>query len=77
MASQQMIGTAFRGTQLVEMRDWLTDTTTPPWPDPNRTGFIHYGFGEALNGMWPQISSAVHELRGNGQILWFTTSGPP
>jgi hypothetical protein len=72
LASSQMIVTAFRGTQPVEMRDWLSDTTTPPWPGPGGTGFVHYGFGEALNGVWPQISSAIDEFRDNGQTLWFT-----
>ncbi|MFJ6799027.1 lipase family protein [Streptomyces sp. NPDC091268] len=72
MASPRMIVTAFRGTQPVEMRDWLSDTTTPPWPGPAKTGFIHYGFGEALNSAWPKIRAAIDEFRDNDQSLWFT-----
>ncbi|MEU9036380.1 lipase family protein [Streptomyces sp. NPDC048352] len=72
MASPQMVVTAFRGTQPVEMRDWLSDTTTPPWPGPGRTGFVHYGFGEALDGAWPHIRAAIDEFRDNDQTLWFT-----
>ncbi|MFK4214043.1 lipase family protein [Streptomyces sp. NPDC030920] len=54
------------------MRDWLSDTTSPPWPGSGRAGFIHYGFGEALDGAWAQIRGAVDEFRDNDQTLWFT-----
>ncbi|MFF4605006.1 lipase family protein [Streptomyces sp. NPDC001339] len=67
-----MIITAFRGTEPTNLRDWLTDATTPPWPGPAGKGFIHYGFGEALDSIWPQVRAAVDEFRDNGQTVWFT-----
>ncbi|MEE1753570.1 lipase family protein [Streptomyces sp. SP18CS02] len=72
MASDRMIITAFRGTEPVQIRDWLSDATTPPWPGPARTGFVHYGFGEALDSVFPAVRKAVAELRDNDQTVWFT-----
>ncbi|WP_449343246.1 hypothetical protein [Streptomyces silvisoli] len=37
MASDSMIVTAFRGTEPAEIRDWLSDASTPPWPGPAKT----------------------------------------
>ena len=54
------------------MRDWLSDGATPPVPGPNGTGFVHYGFGEALDAVWPQVRSALVDFRDNDQTLWFT-----
>jgi len=71
-ASDRMIITAFRGTEPKEIRDWLTDGTTPPWPGPAATGYVHYGFAEALNSVFPTVRDTIAELRTNGQTLWFT-----
>ncbi|MFE4592776.1 lipase family protein [Streptomyces laurentii] len=72
MAGDGMIVTAFRGTEPAQVRDWLTDSTTPPWPGPARTGFVHYGFAEALASVYPDVAETIGELRTNGQSLWFT-----
>ncbi|MFJ9690792.1 lipase family protein [Kitasatospora sp. NPDC101183] len=72
MASDHMIVTAFRGTEPQELRDWLSDATTPPWPGPGGTGFVHYGFAEALASVLPDVEKAVTGLRTNGQSVWFT-----
>lgn len=72
MASDDMIITAFRGTEPAEIRDWLSDAETPPWPGPAETGYVHYGFGEALHSIYPEVEDAVREFRTNGQTLWFT-----
>ncbi|MEU5100965.1 hypothetical protein AB0H07_01555 [Streptomyces sp. NPDC021354] len=48
LASETMIVTAFRGTEPAQIKDWLSDATTPPWPGPAHTGYVHYGFAEAL-----------------------------
>ncbi|MBB1255445.1 lipase family protein [Streptomyces alkaliterrae] len=72
MASDDMIVTAFRGTEPAQLRDWLSDVNTPPWPGPGGTGFMHYGFGEALKSVFPDVLEAVQEFRTNGQSLWFT-----
>ncbi|MFG2112808.1 lipase family protein [Streptomyces sp. NPDC048718] len=72
MAGDRMIVTAFRGTEPAQLRDWLTDSTTPPWPGPARTGFVHYGFAEALESVYPDIAETIADLRTNGQSVWFT-----
>ncbi|MCC3775476.1 lipase family protein [Streptomyces sp. UNOB3_S3] len=72
MASDQMIITAFRGTEPAQIRDWLSDAATPPWPGPAKTGYVHYGFAQALDSVFPSVRKAVEEFRSNGQSLWFT-----
>ncbi|MGW1373749.1 lipase family protein [Streptomyces sp. NPDC002446] len=72
LGGHNMIITAFRGTEPTNLRDWLSDSTTPPWPGPGGTGYIHHGFGEALESIWPQVRAAVDEFRDNGQTVWFT-----
>ncbi|MFD0268021.1 lipase family protein [Streptomyces sp. NPDC127106] len=72
IASDHMIITAFRGTEPGQIRDWLSDATTPPRPGPARTGYIHYGFGQALDSVFPAVRDTLAELRDNGQSVWFT-----
>ncbi|TJZ49545.1 lipase family protein [Streptomyces piniterrae] len=72
LAGKNMIITAFRGTQPTELRDWLSDATTPPCPGPGGKGLVHYGFGEALQSIWPKVLDAIKEFRDNNQTLWFT-----
>lgn len=72
MASDRMIVTAFRGTEPAQIRDWLSDATTPPWPGPAGTGYVHHGFGEALDAVYPAVRDAVTGLRDNGQTVWLT-----
>ncbi|MFI9048442.1 lipase family protein [Streptomyces sp. NPDC053427] len=72
LAGDRMIITGFRGTEPAQMRDWLSDASTPPWPGPGGKGFMHYGFGEALDSIWPQVHEAVAEFHDNGQTIWFT-----
>lgn len=72
MSSDHMIVLAFRGTEPANIKDWLSDITTPPWPGPGRKGFVHYGFGEALNSVYPQVKKALEASRTNGQTVWIT-----
>ncbi|KUJ68129.1 lipase [Streptomyces albus subsp. albus] len=72
MASDGMIITAFRGTEPAQIRDWLSDATTPPRPGPARTGYVHYGFAEALESIFPTVKDTLAEFRDNGQTLWIT-----
>ncbi|MFD5752752.1 lipase family protein [Streptomyces sp. NPDC127033] len=72
MAGDDMIVTAFRGTEPQQIKDWLTDATTPPWPGPGGTGYVHHGFAEALESIFPEVRAALGELRGNNQSVWFT-----
>jgi triacylglycerol lipase len=71
-ASDRMIVTAFRGTEPMKIQDWLSDSTTPPWPGPAGKGFVHYGFAEALQSIYPQVRDAIMEFRDNDQTIWFT-----
>ncbi|SDD67689.1 lipase family protein [Actinokineospora iranica] len=72
MGSDRMVITAFRGTEPAQIRDWLSDATTPPWPGPGKTGLVHYGFGEALDSVYPRVRDAVTEFQDNEQTVWFT-----
>ncbi|MFJ1778795.1 lipase family protein [Streptomyces anulatus] len=72
IASNEMIITGFRGTEHAQIRDWLSDVATPPRPGPASTGYIHYGFGEALDSVFPAVEAALREFRDNDQSVWFT-----
>ncbi|MDI5961904.1 lipase family protein [Streptomyces sp. SL13] len=72
MASDRMIVTGFRGTEVAKIRDWLTDVDTPPVPGPAGRGFVHYGFHQALQSVYPQVRETILELRTEGQSVWFT-----
>ena len=72
MAGDDMIVTAFRGTEPNQIKDWLSDATTPPCAGPGGTGFVHYGFAEALDSIYPDVRDTYSELRTNGQSVWFT-----
>ncbi|MBY8840432.1 lipase family protein [Streptomyces sp. SP2-10] len=72
MASDDVIVTAFRGTEPQQIKDWLSDATTPPRTGPAGTGYVHDGFGEALESIWPDVKNTHAELRTNGQTVWFT-----
>ncbi|MER6690907.1 lipase family protein [Streptomyces minutiscleroticus] len=72
MAGNDTIVTAFRGTEPKQIKDWLSDATTPPTPGPGGTGYVHYGFAEALESIWPAVRDTHAELRGDNQRVWFT-----
>ncbi|MFG2339869.1 lipase family protein [Streptomyces yangpuensis] len=72
IASDKMIITGFRGTEPAQIKDWLSDATTPPVPGPAKTGFVHYGFGEALDSVFPTVKEALADFRDNDQSVWFT-----
>ncbi|WP_328460108.1 lipase family protein [Streptomyces sp. NBC_00448] len=72
MASDRMIVTGFRGTEVAKIRDWLTDVDTPPVPGPGNKGFVHYGFDRALESVYAQVRDTILDMRGNGQTIWFT-----
>ncbi|KUL40948.1 lipase [Streptomyces sp. NRRL F-4489] len=72
LGGERMIITAFRGTEPAELRDWLSDATTPPWPGPGGRGYVHHGFAQALEAVWPRVLATVAEFRDNGQAVFFT-----
>ncbi|MFF8505823.1 lipase family protein [Streptomyces anulatus] len=71
-ASDHMIIIAFRGTEPAQIKDWLSDATTPPRRGPGGTGYVHHGFAEALESVYPQVKDALEEYRTNDQSIWFT-----
>lgn len=72
MAGPGMVVTAFRGTEPEQIKDWLTDATTPPWAGPGGVGYVHHGFAQALESIWPTVGDSVAELRDQGQRVYFT-----
>ncbi|WP_443062727.1 lipase family protein [Streptomyces sp. NBC_00390] len=72
MAGRDMIVTGFRGTEPVQIKDWLSDATTPPWPGPSKVGYVHYGFAQALESVFPGVEKTIAEFRDNSQSVFFT-----
>ncbi|MCT9010304.1 lipase family protein [Streptomyces sp. NPDC054766] len=72
MAGPRMVVTAFRGTEPAQIKDWLTDASTPSAPGPAGIGYVHYGFAEALASILPTVHTAIEELRTDGQRVYFT-----
>ncbi|MCP2258891.1 Lipase (class 3) [Streptoalloteichus tenebrarius] len=72
MASDHMIITGFRGTEPAKIKDWLSDVNTPPSPGYGGKGYVHHGFGAALQSIYPQVRQALEDLRDQDQTIWFT-----
>ncbi|MDR7303600.1 lipase family protein [Haloactinomyces albus] len=72
IASDNMIITAFRGTEPTNIADWLSDANTPAAPGPSGRGMIHVGFDHALTSVYPEVRDCIKEFRTNEQSLWFT-----
>jgi hypothetical protein len=72
MASDSMIVTAFRGTEVAQILDWLSDAKAPMVPHSSGRGMVHWGFHTALEAVYPRVLAAVEEFGTNGQSLWFT-----
>lgn len=70
-ASDRMILVAFCGTEPRKIQDWLSNGTTPPWPGPANKGYVHYGFAEALESIYPEVRDTILEFRDNEQTIWF------
>ncbi|MGN5377741.1 lipase family protein [Streptomyces lasalocidi] len=72
MAGDRMIVIAFRGTEPTQIKDWLTDVSTPPVTGPGGSGHVHHGFAEALRSVYPDVETTLKGLRTDGQSLYFT-----
>jgi triacylglycerol lipase len=70
--NQDALIVAFRGTEVHEPLDWLTDGKFLPEGGPGGFGLVHQGFAKALNVVFADLLAAVERLRDNGQSLWFT-----
>ncbi|MFK0293820.1 lipase family protein [Streptomyces sp. NPDC090442] len=75
LGGRHAIVTAFRGAEPAALRGWLSAAATPPWPGPGGRGYVHHGFAEVLESVWPQILTAVKELRDADQAVYFTGHG--
>ncbi|GAA1442805.1 lipase family protein [Nocardiopsis tropica] len=72
MASDDMVVTAFRGTEPTQIMDWLSDGKAPLVRHPSRRGRAHWGFSTAVDAVYAELRGAVEEFRTAGQSLWFT-----
>ncbi|MCX4679353.1 lipase family protein [Streptomyces sp. NBC_01433] len=68
--SEHMVLVAFRGTEPLNIQDWLSDVNTPPVPGPGGKGFVHYGFHQALAAVYPRVRDTVTEFTDRGQSVW-------
>ncbi|MGC5000224.1 lipase family protein [Streptomyces sp. DT195] len=50
----------------------MRDATTPPRLGPGGTGYVHHGFAEALESVYPAVRDTLAGYRTNGQSVWFT-----
>ncbi|GLW11490.1 hypothetical protein Misp01_66180 [Microtetraspora sp. NBRC 13810] len=70
-ASDRMIIAAFRGTQPLELRDWLSDANVLMTPY-SAGGTIHAGFYQALDVVHAELRDTIAKWRTDDQTLWFT-----
>ncbi|NTV28996.1 MAG: lipase family protein [Candidatus Omnitrophica bacterium] len=68
VANDTVVVVAFRGTSSTQ--DWLTDARIKLVPVNNKK--VHFGFNQALDRVWPELSDAVSSSRGPEQTLWVT-----
>ena len=63
---------AFRGTELLSIKDWFTDLMAVSVTAPSGVGKIHKGFAVGLGAVWSQLEQALSELY-DGQVpIWVT-----
>ena len=63
---------SFRGTEVVQIKDWFTDLMAISVPAPAGVGRIHKGFACGLAAVWPQLSQAVAEEYDGRSPIWIT-----
>lgn len=71
---------SFRGTEPTNVIDWLTDALVEPhvWRSGDReqrAAWVHRGFFLSLDVLWPAISSALSELKGDLYITGHSLGG--
>lgn len=71
-ANDDVILVAFRGTEVGEFEDWMTDLNANLVGGP--AGKVHEGFQIALSAVWGEVYQAIVERREaqRKQTLWFT-----
>ncbi len=72
MCDNNLILVAFRGTEPVKLRDWMTDIDLALTPFPCGRGRVHAGFWRALSYVWTDLLEIIRQEQTTGQSLWFT-----
>lgn len=67
---QQKIVVSFRGTQVSQREDILTDINLKLEDGP--LGQVHRGFLKAVDSVWEDLLKTIDEFQDNGQSLWLT-----
>ncbi len=61
---------AFRGTEPIKIKDWLTDLQIVLTHGPE--GKVHEGFYTRLLAIWQQLNAALTDLGPTGKKIWIT-----
>ncbi len=72
ICNDNLILVAFRGTEPLNWRDWMTDLEFSLVTFPRRRGRAHVGFMNALNHVWPDLKDILRKEQQTSQSLWFT-----
>ncbi|MDJ0508722.1 MAG: lipase family protein [Crocosphaera sp.] len=67
---EKKIIVSFRGTQVSQREDVLTDLNLGFEDGP--LGRVHRGFLKAVDSVWEDLIKTINEFQDNGQSLWFT-----
>lgn len=68
--NEALILVAFRGTQIVKLRDLKTNKWIKLVSGPR--GQVHHGFRDAVGDVWEEFVSKIRALRRQGQAVWLT-----
>jgi len=72
MSNDNMIVTAFRGTEGSKIEDWVTDLDFDLVDGPFG-GQVHDGFDKALTRIWNPVQRTIARFRANkAKSIWFT-----
>jgi hypothetical protein len=71
MGNHEFIITAFRGTEINKLQDFIADMKIAH-KSKGPAGKVHRGFLAALQEVWPDIKQTINTFQDNGQSLWFT-----
>lgn len=72
VCDDNLILVAFRGTEPIRLRDWMTDVDLAFAPFPRGRGHVHAGFWRALSYVWTDLMGIIKQEQTTGQSLWFT-----
>lgn len=70
MGNDRTIVVAFRGTQMKEMKDWMTDLKANLKPECG--GKVHKGFQDAIDHIWEPLLVTILQFRKQNQRIFLT-----